>query len=165
MRGVRGVGGMRVMPTAAGGVVRVVGMMGVMAMVRMMGVVPGGTTHRVAIRKRQKRSLSHRGDRVGTLRDRGLRSTDAQPGIGDFCLSALGEDRGKRQAERNEDGLLLHFWDHRRTDLRLLRFQVISALIEERKPGWPGPTSAARPSSWLAGLASGPPGLCWHRHS
>lgn len=93
---------MRVVPTAAGGVVRVMGV------VTVVGMMPRRSSDRVVIRQGKEWRLSSARGIAGALRDRCLRPADAQAGIRDLGAGALGKDCGQSDSEGYEYWPLLH---------------------------------------------------------
>lgn len=86
---------MRVVTTTTGGVVRAMRMMRVVALMR---VVPELGRRRLTIGQCQERSGCNL-DRPG---DRGLSSTDAEPGVCDLRLCALRENPGQGNPQRRD---------------------------------------------------------------
>ena len=116
MRRVRGVRGVRVVPAAAGGIVRVMGMVGVMAHVGSMGIVARGAGNRVAVWQGKEWCLSGARDRGGALRDRSLRPANTESRIRNRHAGALRQDRSQRHPKRHQYRLPFHSGDPIRTN-------------------------------------------------
>jgi hypothetical protein len=114
----RGVGGVRVVPTAARrGVMRVMAVVRMVAVVGVVRVMPGCGRRGVTVRQREQWRCR---DPVGAAGHRRLRSPDAEPGVGDLRRGALGKHRREGYPEWDEKWLLFHDpGDPTRTNKRL----------------------------------------------
>ena len=82
--------------------------MRVVTVMRMVRVMARGSGDRVVIWQRQQGRLRCFSNGAGTLRDRSLRSTDAEPRVGSCSGCSLGKDGGQRYSKRYQYRLPFH---------------------------------------------------------